>query len=384
MNVIQNLKRFIQHPASRAIGLVFFVSSWAFGSWVISIPYVKNNLELDEKVLGLILFGIPLGQIFTNLGASKIIQKFGLYRVCMVNTFLLFIATILPIYAPNQMGLFLTLMFLGINYALLNISMNTIASMISKSLNYEILSSCHGMWSIGGMLGTLFAGIIFSLGIPSKIHILIAMGIALPAAIYAQSYLGTLDILKEQRVKSKSSIAFSPKLLLLIVIGTLVMVAEGFAFDWSAVFLRDYRDASQAYAAFGFSAFMMAMTLGRLLGDTVIGRYSHKLILTLDGVIATTGLLIAVFVPYLWAGYLGLILLGFGVALNAPILYNLSMKLPSIPAEVGLATFATFSFVGFLAGPPLIGWFAQMYGLETSMIGVAAALILGLILSQRV
>ncbi len=383
MSVIQNIRRFLKHPHSRAIGLVFLVSSWGFGSWVINIPYIKHQLDLNESTLGLVLFGPPLGQIFTNYLAPRFIQRWGLYNICIGSSFALAFTIIFPVFAPSSFFLFLALFLFGINYALLNISMNTIASLLSTHLRYPIISTCHAMWSIGGMLGTLFAGLVFAIGVSSPHHILIAAAIAVIAILWIKNTLLEVPDLNQRRQKTRSSMALTPKLLLITVMGILMMVAEGFAFDWSAVFLRDYRNASEAYAAFGFSAFMLTMTTGRLIGDTLMESYAPKMILLVGGIIAVMGLIIAIYSNTIWFGYLGLAFLGLGVSLNAPILYGLSMKLPNIPAEVGLATFATFSFVGFLAGPPLIGWFAQRYGLETSMMGVAIGLFVAVLLSRK-
>ena len=363
---------------------MFLLSSWGFSSWLVNIPYIKSNLDLNESTLGLILFGTPIGQIIMNYFAPQVIRNWGLYRVCLGSTFGLAIFMIIPIYATSSFVFFIGLVLNGVNYSLLNISMNTITAVVSEELKYSVISTSHAMWSIGGVLGTFFAGILFSMSIDATVHIVIAALIIIGVALYVKNALRNIPNLEAKKERSKTNFKLTPKLTLLIVIGVLLMIAEGFAFDWSAVFLRDYRNASEAYAAFGFSAFMLAMTTGRLLGDTVMLRYNSKTILTIDGIVAIVGILIAVYTNSFWLGYIGLALLGFGVALNSPVLYSLSMKTPGIKPEVGLATFATFSFVGFLAGPPLIGWFAQQYGLEISMLGVAMALLIGLLLSQRV
>jgi hypothetical protein len=61
-------------------------------------------------------------------------------------------------------------------------------------------------------------------------------------------------------------------LLLLGVLAFAGLLAEGAVADWSAVYLHDSLTASPAVAAVGFAAFSLAMTIGRLTGDRLVGR----------------------------------------------------------------------------------------------------------------
>lgn len=59
------------------------------------------------------------------------------------------------------------------------------------------------------------------------------------------------------------------------------------------------------------------------------------------------------------------------------------MRIPSIPPATGLATFATFSFLGFLIGPPIIGLIARDIGLRNAFLLVSGLLLLGAFLSRK-
>jgi predicted MFS family arabinose efflux permease len=74
---------------------------------------------------------------------------------------------------------------------------------------------------------------------------------------------------------------------------------------------------------------------------------------------------------------LGFLILGLGCSLGAPMLYTASMQLPGTTPAAGLATFATFSFIGFMAGPPIVGFVAEAYGLEFGLLVVAFLLVIG-------
>ena len=60
------------------------------------------------------------------------------------------------------------------------------------------------------------------------------------------------------------------------------------------------------------------------------------------------------------------------------------MRVPGIPPAAGLATFATFSFIGFLAGPPVIGFVSEAFGLYYGLGFVAVILLISAGLSRVV
>ena len=162
----------------------------------------------------------------------------------------------------------------------------------------------------------------------------------------------------------------------MILIGFALAMGEGLAFDWSAVYLRETLRASSQIAALGFASFSLTMTGLRFVGDAVLPRIGSQRWLQIGGVLAASGLLFAVIFPYPATALVGFALLGAGCSLGAPILYSASLRVPGIPPAAGLATFATFSFVGFLAGPPIIGFVSEGFGLYYGLVFVAIILLI--------
>jgi MFS family permease len=184
--------------------------------------------------------------------------------------------------------------------------------------------------------------------------------------------------------KSASFVRPNLDLLLMILIGLAVAMGEGLAFDWSAVYLRDYLKTTGEVAALGFGAFSLTMTLGRFMGDALIPRIGAKRWLMLGGLIGAAGLVLAVIIPTPAVALLGFAMLGAGSSLGAPILYSAALRIPNIAPAAGLATFATFSFVGFLAGPPIIGFIAEGFGLNWGVLFVAFMLLGSALVSRFV
>jgi MFS family permease len=80
----------------------------------------------------------------------------------------------------------------------------------------------------------------------------------------------------------------------------------------------------------------------------------------------STGLFTAVLFPYLVSCTMSFMLVGLGVSSIVPTVYSVAGKHGKIPPGIALATVSSVSFLGFLMGPPLIGYIAQAAGLRYS------------------
>lgn len=381
--LIHNLLRFFSNPLSRSVGLVFMSHSMVFGSWVTHIPFVKDELKLDEGVLGLVLFAMPVGLLVMNPLTAIIIRRIGAPRATLLSVICYASFALIPVISPNVYLLGLGLFLMGLSGSLVNVSMNTCTTDVERKTSLMIMSTCHGMWSLGGLLGSTISSILKSLGVSPPLHML-GLGILI---IILNILLN--PILMQLHTERKTGeggavFAFPDKVLgLMILVGLCISMGEGVAFDWSGVYLRDYVKTSDAVSALGFAAFTFLMTLGRFLGDFLIPRWGGRLLLQSGGVLVILGLCMAIFFPMPFPTIVGFALIGAGTALGAPILYSASSNLPGYAAGAGLATYATFSFLGFLAGPPLIGYIAKGFGLPWGFACTAMLTFIAIILSRK-
>lgn len=376
---VQNLLTFFLNKQALAIGLVFASDSILFGSWVAHIPYVKAKLHLSDADLGLTLFAMPIGLLVMNPLTGWIIARLGEARACFWSAVGLTLAVCIPLNAPNPYVLAIGLFLMGLNAALINVAMNTTATNLERARGIVIMSSCHGMWSLGGLLGSGIAGVVISLHMSPPTHLAIMAGLILLLTFFLQPVLAQIPSSSRTETGEKAGSSFvrpNLDLLLMILIGLALAMGEGAAFDWSAVYLRETLGASSQIAALGFASFSLTMTGFRFLGDAIIPKIGAKRWLQIGGILAAMGLFFAIALPYPSTALIGFGLLGAGCSLGAPVLYAASMRVPGIPPAAGLATFATFSFIGFLAGPPLIGFVAEAFGLYYGLGFVAIMLLI--------
>jgi MFS family permease len=111
---------------------------------------------------------------------------------------------------------------------------------------------------------------------------------------------------------------------------------------------------------------MIMMASGRFMSDYFISKIGRKKLLQICGVVISTGLYMAVIFPYLVTSTIAFMLVGIGVSSVVPSVYSAAGRHSKIPPGIALATVSSVSFLGFLMGPPMIGYISQAAGLRYS------------------
>lgn len=147
------------------------------------------------------------------------------------------------------------------------------------------------------------------------------------------------------------------------------------------MYLVERVGTTAAAGATGYAAFSLSMTMGRLVGDRVADRLGPARTLAASGILAMIGLGLAVARPDPILAPLGFAIAGLGLANIVPVLFSAAARVPGVAPGVGVAMVAVFGYAGALAGPPLIGFTAELVGLRAALssLVLAAALVAALV-----
>lgn len=350
-----------------AVALIYFCTGLSFASWASRIPDIKTTLHLTDGMLGSILFALPAGQFTMMPFSGRLVTRFGSHRVLLFS---------LPLYTLclNNLGwvtagwqLAIALYIFGLAGNLNNISINTQGIAAEHLYERPIMASFHGGWSLAGFTGALIGLLMINLKIQPRIHFIIV--ILLVWVIFRINY--------PYLIKGKSAGAsdgprrrfFSKPdgvLLQLGIIGFCSMASEGAMFDWSGIYFKDVVKAPASLVILGYTSFMIMMSTGRFVADYMISKIGRQKLLQICGIMISTGLFISVLFPYLIICTLAFMLVGLGVSSIVPTVYSTAGKQTKVPPGIALATVSSVSFLGFLMGPPLIGYISELAGLRYS------------------
>ena len=356
-----------------AVSLFYFSMGLCFASWASRIPDIKTALMLSDAALGTILFALPVGQFLMMPFSGKLVTHYGsqkvilfavpAYAICLTNLGL----------ATQGWHLGVGLFLFGIFGNMCNIAINTQGIAAEKLYERPIMSAFHGGWSVAGFTGALVGLAMINLKFPPYLHFWIVIGIvfiiiSLNYRMLVQGKTGPAMASSKKRFFSKPD----STLLQLGVIGFCSMASEGAMFDWSGVYFKDVVKAPSSLVILGYTSFMIMMASGRFVADRLAARFGRKHLLQVSGVLISSGLFLSVFFPYLITSTIAFMMVGLGVSSIVPSVYSSAGKHATIAPGIALATVSSVSFLGFLMGPPLIGYISAAAGLRYSfaVIGV--------------
>lgn len=358
-----------------AITLIFFINGLVFSNWVTRIPNVQQSLGLSAGALGLALWGTAIGALTSQFFAGWLVQRMGSRRTTTLAALLYCCTLILPALAPNLPILALALFALGISNSMLDIAMNVQGIAIERQASRPILASLHASFSFGGVAGSLLGGLFIGLKIAPLPHLLsIAIGCGVIAYVASRWLLG--DEEKAERESKKAAFPhLSRQLLLLGSIAFCGLLGEGAVADWSTVYMKSGIHASPVIAAGGFAAFSLTMATGRLAGNYLIHRWGSVVLLRSSSLLAAAGMLLSLLARQPLIAIVGYGLFGAGLSCIFPIVLRITGHLERRSTAAAIALVSTIGYVGFLAGPPLIGFLAEAVTLRWAL-GIVVGLSL--------
>ncbi|HTB27140.1 MAG TPA: MFS transporter [Puia sp.] len=347
-----------------AVSSFFFLAGICFASWASRIPDIQAKLQLNSAALGGILLCLPVGLLCSLPIAGFLVAKYG-SRIMVILASVLYAAT-LPIlgFANSSTQLMITLFFFGFGGNMLNISINTQAVGTESLYQKPIMASFHGIWSAAGFTGAAVGTLMVRFHIIPPYHYLCITGIAVLILFIFSGKLIHKDSNRDEKQPifarpDKSIINFG-------LIAFCSMICEGAMFDWSGIYFLKVVKPGAAWITVGYTAFMCTMATGRFVGDWVAYRLGMKRMLQLSGLMTASGLLLAVSFPQFLTATIGFLIVGAGVSSVIPMVYSSVGKSKVMSPGVAIAAVSTIGYLGFLFGPPLIGFIAQATSLRVS------------------
>ena len=364
-----------------AVSVFFFIAGITASSWASRIPDIKNNLQLSDAALGAVLFALPVGQIISLPLSGWLISKFGSRQLLIYASIFFPLTLIIIAFAAATWQLIIILFFFGLWGNLFNISMNTQAVGIESLYGRSIMASFHGLWSLAGFCGAAIGNFFVSNNSSPLIHFA-SVGL-LVSILITGFYRYTLPAnTNTSAAKPKLFIKPDKNVLLLGLIAFCCMICEGSMADWTGVYFQNIIHAPAKFVTLGYVSFMATMATGRFLGDWLITKFGVSKILRVSGVLIAFGLAIMIIFPYFQAAVTGCLFVGVGVSCVVPMVYGLAGRSKTMSPEFALAAVSSISFLGFLLGPPLIGFIAQLSSLRWSfaviaLLGLGTTLLTG-------
>lgn len=360
------------------LSLFFFLSGFCFASWTSRIPTIKTNFGYNEAQLGTILLFMPVSSLIGLPFSGWLVSRYD-SRVPLAGGFLFLSFAVLGIgLAPSTAWLIASISLLSFSFRILNISLNTQALHLQKQFKKKINGSFHGLWSTGGIAGVGFCTVLVGFDVPMDIHLSVVAVLTFGITLYGQGYL-----LRNDRAATGNRLILGKPDPYIVYLGLMVFFAaicEGGMFDWGGVFFKEV--VRVEIFTWGYLFFMICMALSRFASDIIVEKIGMPKTYIISATFIFAGIALPVLLPAFWPSLVGFCLVGLGTASIIPMTFTLAGNNKKYSPGMAISIIATYSIVGMLIGPPLIGYLAHAFNLRLSFITFAMAGLMLIPISQ--
>lgn len=363
-----------------AVSGLFLANGMMLGAWAPKVPVLMQRLQIDPGTAGLMVLCLGLGSLSVMPVFGALTARRGSTVAVRWATLLALPTLMMTALAPGLPAVFAAVFLFGGFLGGMDVAMNANAVAVERARARAIMSSCHGFWSLGGVLGAAAGGMLLAhLGeIGQALVITAAMTAVVGWALPRLLADGPAGDTPHERLR----LPRSPVVYVIGVMALCCMIPEGAILDWSAVYLQRELGAPVAMAGFGFAACAGTMATMRFLGDLLRQRFGAVRTLRISAVVAMAGLAGAGLAPTAALAISGFALAGLGIANLVPIAFSAAGNMPGLPQGVGLSVVTMMGYSGILVAPGTIGWLAQRGGFSVIYVGLAALLVVPLLLSH--
>lgn len=363
-----------------AVNLFFLINGFVYATWASRIPALQDALNLSNKQIGIILLVHAIGAFIAMPITGFLIARFSSKKVTAVSGLLFpFFFLFIP-WAQSFMLVLIPFFTMGMATGMMDVAMNAQAVEVEKAYHKPIMTTFHALFSIGMVLGGILGGIAISNGFPPSQHFPVVFIVTILFLFFSAKQL-----YPDESSKHNDDPWFVlPKgaLIGLGIIGFCCMMGEGAISDWSTIYMKKIVRSEEYLYAYGLTGFAAMMTLGRLLGDRGRQRFGDYKMLISGSLLSLIGigLVLGLVNPFIVIA--GFAIVGLGLSNIVPIVYSLAGSMPNIKPGVGIAMVTTIGYTGFMIGPPVIGFVADVSTLHTALFLLAALFIIMTVLIQ--
>ena len=360
-----------------AVTITFITNGFTAGTFVARIPDFKRILDISNGTLGGSLLFVSIGVFLALRPAGKSAARHGSKPVVFWATLALAIACVLVGLLLSLQWFWISLFLLGYSIATQDVAMNAHAVLVEQRAGRRLMSAFHGMFSVGTLIGGILGGLFSQWEITPLNQSLALMVIYIAAAFVVRPMY--LPAEADKHDFSAGPRAKHPFIFWILgFFGLFAAISEGAAGDWGGVLARDAFGATPFVSTLPYIVFCTAMIIGRFSGDYLAHRFGASLVIASGGIISGTGLTIGLIVGGIPAIMVSWFLLGIGLSVVIPLMFSAAGTLATkkyagvIAPSEAVAKVSGVSYFGFVLGPPMIGFIADLIELRSTLFLIAA------------
>ncbi|MET9614564.1 MFS transporter [Kitasatospora indigofera] len=348
--------------ARAALAVSFLLQGITFALLVTCIPEIQDRYGLDDSLLPVFLAAVPVLAGVGSITSEWLVKRTSARGVLRVVQPVLCLTLAAVGLGDTLWQLGLVLGSFGLLVGALDASMNMLGVGLQHRYGRSIMLGFHAAFSLGGIIGAAVAGLgshyhlsLFTL-FGTAAAVLIPLAVLAGTRFAGPAELG--DAVREASEAAARSIPWRPLLPLCLAMAV-AYIADASVSNYSVKYLTDGLGSPDDVAKLSYLGYMVAMLLGRTVGDRAVQRWGAVPVVRGGAAVAALGFALAAAAPGPWAGIAGFTVLGFGICAIIPQVFAAGGRLFPDDSDAAVARLNLFNYVGFLIGSPLVGAIAD-------------------------
>lgn len=373
----------------RAVAAIFALNGFLAAMWVAHIPVISDRTGVGHDELGGLLLLLGAAAFIGMQLCGPLIDRWGSRPLTIAAACLLSAVIVTPVLADDTVTLGAALVAFGFANGCLDVSMNAQAVAVERAYGRPIMSSFHGWFSAGGLVGSGVVAVTLwtDAGAVPTVACAAAAGLVVVAVVAAdlrgRESLGAAapgGIGDETASDAKASSSWwelvdRRRLVLLAVVAFGLMLSEGTAYDWSALQIVESHDTAEALGAVAFGAFSATMTITRFVVDRAVGAVGAVRVLRGGALVGIAGMALAICAPGPMLSLVGWAIFGAGLAGLIPQIFTAAGNLTDGTGGRSISVVVGIGYLGLLAGPAVVGFISSRTSLDVGLLAAIAALM---------
>lgn len=349
--------------------IAFAVLGGYWGTFGAYVPEIKAGIGASDAEFGAALLFSGLGLCSALFVAPKVDAWLG-PRAMQVGGIALALGFLLPVSVPNVVTFALAMFVAAAASGLLDVIMNSRVSELESRHGHSLMNAHHGVFSLSYAVAALLSGPAREIGVP-------AVGTMACVAVATVAVLTWMKMETEVPSDDPSTahIRMGPAVFWGGFITLSAFMCEGATENWSALHIERTLGGRAAEGAFGPFTLGLTMAIGRFGGQVIVERWDERKVVIGASLLSGLGAAIAAMAQSPAMAYVGFATLGLGVSVIAPMALALvGQKVRPRDRTAAISRTAVIGFAGFVLGPPLFGFAAELVSLRLSFWLVAGIL----------
>lgn len=347
--------------AAACAGLFLFgVGVITFGSIA---PDLKAKFSLDELEIGGLFSMFPLGILVGSLSFGPITDRSG-YRLLLGACSAMLALGFAGIGLANALWMVqVSIVLIGIGGGAINGATSALVADISTENKGASLALFGSFFGLGALAMPFVLGLLKGMVSFETIVLIIAGFTFLLTLVYLAL---PFPEAKHSEGVSLAHVGQMLKNPVLLLIGFFLFwqnCCEALINNWTTSYLLEIQQLDGRWTLYALSSYVAGLSLMRILTGSVFSKIPAPKILQISMVFLVLGAIVLGWMSGLAWVFIGLVLLGFGLALGFPVMFGLSSSLYPKMSGTAIGIILVLSLFGNLLTNYIMGFLAKSWGI---------------------